>query len=317
MAYDNIISRTDAAALIPETVSSDLLTNLANNSVALNVFRKIRMGSAQTRMPVISALPTAYFVNGDTGLKQTTEVNWDNKYLNVEELATIVPIPEAVMDDTNFDVWGTVRPLIEQAIGRALDAAVFFGTNKPASWPTAIVTAAVAAGNVVARGTNAAATGGIAGDISDLFATLEADGFNPDAVVSNTTTRGRLRQARASTGEQLAEVTGMVNMDQVFGVPVTYPMAGQWPTGLSAAEMVAMQRDNFILGLRQDFTYKVLDQAVIQDGAGAIQFNLAQQDMVALRVVFRVAFQVANVLNYQQAVAANRYPAAVLRSPAA
>ena len=138
--FNNIISRTETAALIPETVSNDLLASLANNSVALNVFRKINMSSGQTRMPVISALPTAYFVNGDTGLKQTTEVNWDNKYLNVEELAAIVPIPEAVLDDTNFDVWGTVRPLIEQAIGRALDAAIFFGANKPASWPTAIVT---------------------------------------------------------------------------------------------------------------------------------------------------------------------------------
>src|SRR5688500_13424786 len=120
--------------MIPEQVSRVMLENLQNESAALTLFRRVPMATNQTRMPVLSALPTAYFVSGDTGLKQTTETNWANKYLNVEELAAIVPIPESVLDDAGFDVWGSIRPLLEQAIGRALDAAVFFGTNKPASW---------------------------------------------------------------------------------------------------------------------------------------------------------------------------------------
>jgi hypothetical protein len=53
-----------------------------------------------------------------------------------------------------------------------------------------------------------------------------------------------------------------------------------------------------ILGIRQDFTYKLITEGVIQDNTGAIQYNLPQMDMVALRVVFRCAFQTANVLNY-------------------
>jgi HK97 family phage major capsid protein len=313
MPYDSLISRTDAAAMVPEQVAQTMLGNLENTSAALELGTRVPVSRNQVRFPVLSALPTAYFVNGDTGLKQTSEAAWDNKYLNIEEIATIVPIPEAVLDDAGFDVWEAVRPLMENAIGRTLDAAVFFGTNAPAAWPDDIVTAAVAAGNVVARGTNAAAAGGISGDLSDLLATLEADGYMATGAVANTTVRGRLRQNRATTGERLGEVTP----NSIDGIPVAYPMRGQWPSGLSAAELVAGDFDNLVVGVRQDFTYKLLTEAVITDNTGAVIYNLPQQDMVALRLVFRVGWQVANPINYDQGTEASRYPFAVLRSPAA
>lgn len=311
MSFSNVISRTKDQALVPEVVSNDILKGLQNESVALQLFRQIPMSTNQTRMPVLSALPTAYFVNGDTGIKQTTEMAWANKYLNVEELAAIVPIPENVLDDTKYDVWGAIKPMLEEAIARALDAAILFGVNKPASWPTEIVTAAVSAGNTKTRGTDAAALGGLAGDISDLFATVEADGYDVSGIVANRSYRGLLRSVRSTQGVQLQEVS----TTSAYGVTITYPMRGLWPTGSGAAEMIAGDFTQGILGMRSDITYKLLDQAVIQDNTGAIMFNLAQQDMVAMRVTLRVAFQVANTLNYDQPVDANRYPFGVLKSP--
>lgn len=315
MAYNNIISRSDAQSLIPEVVSNEIIGNLTSQSAAMQMFRRLPVSTNQTRLPVLSALPTAYFLNGDTDLKQTTEVNWANKFLNVEEIAAIVPIPENVLNDASFDVWGAIRPLLEQAIGRTLDAAIFFGTNKPSSWPTSIAAGAAAASNTVNRGTNAAAAGGIAGDLSDLFALIEADGYYVDGVAANVAYRGRLRQARSTQGEKLEEVTSMVSMDNVFGIDVAYPMRGLWPSGTGTAEAFAGEFDQGILGVRQDITYKLLDQAVIQASDGTIQFNLAQQDMVALRVVFRCAWQVANVINYDNANSTTRYPFAALLAP--
>lgn len=311
MPYNNIISRTDAAALMPEQVAQSVLTAAQEQSAALELFRQIPMSSAQTRLPVIAALPTAYFVNGDTGLKQTTEVNWANKYLNVEEIAAIVPIPEAVLDDASFDVWATVRPMLAGAIARALDAAIFFGTNKPASWPDDIVTAATAAGNTYVRGTNNAAAGGVGADLSNLFALVEADGYDVNGLISERVYRGLLRNYRDNTG-----ALQTFNPDSPFGVNVLYPMRGLWPTAVSTAEAIAGDFTEGIIGVRQDITYKLLDQAVITDGAGVIQYNLAQQDMVAMRVVARYAFQVANTINRDQPVEGDRYPFGVMLAPA-
>lgn len=108
--YTSVIDRSDVGALIPEDVSRTIIQGLPASSVALTSFRRATMSRAQQRLPVLSVLPVAYWVDGDTGLKQTTEQNWANKYLDARELAVIVPIPQAVLDDADFDIWGEVRP---------------------------------------------------------------------------------------------------------------------------------------------------------------------------------------------------------------
>ncbi len=311
MPFNSLVSRTDTAALVPEQVSQAMLTNLQAQSAVLQLGTRIPIARSQVRFPVLSALPTAYFVAGDTGLKQTTEAAWDNKFLYVEEIATIVPIPEAVLDDAGFDIFGSIQPLMENAIARVLDAAVIFGTNAPATWVAEgnLVGDAVAAGNVVARGTNAAAAGGLHGDLSDLVGTLEADGFVPNGAVGNITLRARLRQVRGTDGQTL---------DLPADIPAPmFALPGLWPTGLSAAELIVGDWTQLVVGVRQDMTYKLTSDAPITDATGAIVFNTFQQDMVALRLVFRAGYAVSNPINYERTVEAARYPFAVLRSPAA
>ena len=311
MPYNSLVTRTDVASMVPESVSSAMLNNLSAQSVVLANGQRIPMASNQTRFPILSALPTAYFVNGDTGLKQTTEAAWDNRYLYVEEIATIVPISENVLDDAQFDIWGYLRPLMEAAIVRTLDAAVIFGTNAPATWVTEgnLVGDAVSAGNVVARGTNAAAAGGLHGDLSDLLSKLEADGYQPNGGVGNVTLKARLRQVRDSTGQTIPLPADLPNF--------TYALEGLWPTGLNAAELLVGDWSKLVVGVRQDMTYKLITEGVITDAGGLVVYNLPQQDMVALRLVFRAGYAVANPINYTQPTEASRYPFAVLRSPAA
>ena len=315
MPYNNIISRTDAQALMPEEVASDIIKRLPQTSAAIALFRHIAMSRAQMRLPVMAALPVAYFVNGDTGLKQTSEAAWGNKFLNVEEIAAILPIPEAVLDDASFDIWAETRPFLAEAVGRTLDAAVFFGTNKPATWPTDIVSAATAAGNVVTEGTNTAEEGGVTGDVSDLFSKVEGQGYDVNGIIAQRRFKGLLRQARATTGEQLADQSGSSGIDQptnqLYGVDVTYPLRGLWPTGTGAAEMVAGDFTQGILGIRQDLSWKILDQAVLTDNTGVVTYNLPQQDMVALRVVARFAWQVAQTPEPENISGA--YPFAVMK----
>jgi hypothetical protein len=310
--YNTLIQRSDVAARIPEVISNQMMTNLSAQSAALAAGVRIPLPSATTRFPVLSALPQAYWVTGDTGLKQTSTAAWDKKYIDVEELAVIVPVPENVLDDSGFDIWGAISPLMEGAIARAIDQAIFLGVNKPAAWPADIATGAAAAGNNVTAGTALAADGGLAADISDLVATLENDGYLPTAGIAKTSMRGVAR--RLATIPVLNRPGQLISADDWFGTPMTYPMRGLWGAVAGHPEAIIGDFANLVVGVRKDFTYKLLTEGVITDASTPPQilFNLPQQDMLAMRLTFRCGFQVSNPINYDQPDPAVRYPFARL-----
>lgn len=300
-----VITRSDAASLMPEDVVHEIIKNIPQQSAALKLFRQVRMARGQTRLPVLSALPIAYFPGGDDGLKSASKMQWANKYLNAEEIAVIVPIPDAVLDDADYDLWAEIQPSIVEAIGRKLDAAVFFGISKPASWPTDITTAATALGNTVEIGTASQAAGGIATDFSNLYGKVEAEGFAVNGIVADATLKSLLRNARDTTGNHLDDVTTQA----IHGVDVTYAMDGLWTP--STEKAIAGDFNQGIIGMRKDITMKIIDQGVLTDSDGSVIYNFAQQDATGLRIDFRVAFQVANAINQRQQIEANRYPFAV------
>jgi hypothetical protein len=316
MPYNTLVQRADVDALIPQNVSNLMLTSLEDTSAALALGQRIPMPAGATRFPVLSALPQAYWVTGDTGLKQTSTAAWDDKWITVEELAVIIPVPEAVLEDSGFDLWGAVRPLMEAAIARKFDAAVFLGVEKPASFPAALDAHARAAGNEVVRGSAAADEGGFAADVSDLLGLVEDDGYDPTGGIARTGLRGMIRRLGLVPAQLRGG--GDLTADDWFGISMRYPMRGLWPTAVSTTEAVIGDFSNLVVGVRRDFSYKLLDQGVITDNASppAIVFNLPQQDMIALRLTFRAGYQIANAINWDQPTEAARSPFGVMTRPA-
>ena len=309
--YDNIISRSDADALIPEDASREIIQKVPEASSALKLFRRLpNMSRKQRRVPVLDIMPVAYFVTGDTGLKKNTEQTWEKKYLYAEEIAVIVPIPEVVLDDADYDIWAEVKPQIVAAIGKVIDGAIFFGTNKPTAWPTDIVTAATAAGNTVALGTGVDMYDDILGE-NGMYATIEADGFAITLNIADTSMKAKLRGLRDANGQPIfLRSMGEKSRYELDGEEILFPTNGAFDA--TKALMISGEADQAVYSIRQDVTYKVLTEAVIQDAAGDIVYNLAQQDMIALRIVMRLAWQVPNPPTALQPTEVNRYPFGVL-----
>lgn len=308
----DIISRSNAEALIPEEVSKEIVDGVREYSTIMKLATKApNMSTKQRRVPVLSSLPTAYFVDGDTGQKRTTNAAWDNKYFVAEELAVIVPIPEAVLDDASYDIWGQIKPLIMEAFGVAFDEAVLYGTNAPSSWPTNLLAGATAANKIVTLGTGADLYEDLLGE-NGIYSAVEGSGYGVTGNIAHMSMKGKYRGLRDQNGQPIFK-TSMQSSTQyeLDGAALEFPRNGVMDP--AKALQFAGDFKQIMYTMRQDITYKILDQAIIQNTDGSIAYNLAQQDMVALRAVMRLAWQIPNPINLIEKDGSKRYPIAVLK----
>lgn len=286
---DNIIARTGAEALIRDQLVNTIQQDVPKSSIVMQLATRLaNMTSNQTNIPVLSMLPLAYWVNGDTGMKQTSKQEWKNVTMTAAELAVIVPIPEAVLADSSFDIMGEVQPRVREAMAAKVDSAILFGNDKPTEWTTDILTQA-AANKVVAPIDYAK----LLGD-GGMFAKVEEGGFGVDAVVGALSTKAQLRGLLDKNGRPLfrSDMQGATNY-ALDGAPLYFPENGSFDA--TKALMIAGNFKKIVYSIRQDVTVKILDQGVIQDpSTKEIVYNLAQQDMVALRVVMRMGWALPN-----------------------
>ncbi len=308
MPNNNIITRTDAEALIPVEESKEIITAVRQSTAALSLMRKLpNMTAKQRTLPVLSALPVAGFVNGDNGLKAVSAAAWDKKIITAEEIAVIIPIPEAVLDDAQYDIWAELKPSIVEAFGKVIDSAIFFSVNKPTSWENGIVTSAIAKGNVITRSN----VSDIVQDINMLMGKVEEDGFDVTGFAGDISNKSSLRGLRDQNGGLLFQPSLTADTPStLYAQPINYVKNGSWDK--TQALLVGGDFSQAVYAIRQDMTYKILDQAVISDGDGRIIYNLAQQDMVALRCVMRLGWQLPNPVTALNPDGTTRYPFAVL-----
>ena len=290
----NITNRQDAEAIIREQVVQTIFQAAPKQSVFMSMAKKLpNMTSKQTRIRVLDFLPTAYWVDGDTGMKQTTRQAWDNVYLTAGELAVIVPIPEAVLDDAEFDIMGEITPRVNEAIGQKVDSAVIFGNNRPREWQNDIITMARQAGNNVAPTSGKDYYDLILGE-DGIFAKVEKDGYGVTGALSSMTMKAKLRGLRDTTGQPIFKSNIQEKAAYTLdGAPMYFPENGAFDNTI--AQLIVGDFKQAVFAIRQDVTVKILDQGVIQDPVTKeIVYNLAQQDMIALRVVFRMGWALPN-----------------------
>ena len=311
-----ILDRNALSGLIPEPVTQDIMQGAVAESAILRMARRLPNMSSKTQtINVLDALPTAYWVNGeatDSGatdaMKQTTNMAWDKKKLYAEEIAVIVPIPEAVLDDSSYDIWGEVRPRLTEAFGKVIDEAILFGKNKPTTWRQGVVPSAVEAGNGVA------ATSDVFADImgtGGVIAKVEEDGFIPNGAMAAIQMRARLRGLVDANGQPIFK-TDMQGSTRyaLDGMDMYFPQNGAFdPT---QALLIVGDWSQLVYAIRQDMTFKIFTEGVIQDpSSGDIKYNLMQNDMVALRAVMRLGWEIANPLTAYNVNLANPFPFAV------
>lgn len=311
----NIIDRSGAESLIPVQESNEIIQGVITQSAVLQRGRRLpNMTSRQYKMPVLDMLPIAYFVNGDTGQKKTTKMAWEKKFITAEEIAVIVPIPEAVLDDSEYDIWAEVRPRVIEAFGKKIDGAILFGDDKPTSWRADVVATATTAKSVVTLGTEDDLYGKIMGEDGSI-AKIEGSGYSVNAHMADISMRAKLRGLKNANVDPLFK-SDMQSGTNYFldGSPMNFPNNGSFDK--SKALMISGDFSQLAYSIRQDITFKLFTEGVVQNSDGSIAYNLMQNDMVALRAVMRLGWEIPNPINSVEKDKTKRCPFSILKAGA-
>ena len=300
-----VIAKTDVEALIDTQVSEEIFQGVTKESKALSMFRRLpNMTSDKTKLRVLDSLPVAYFVDETTnnGRKNTSKQAWANKYINAAELAVIIPIKENLLNDASVDLWSEIRPRVVEAFAKKIDNAMFFGVDKPTDWRAGLVPSVISAGAEVDETEN-----GLYSDINDVMTKVEESGYDVNAILGGVGLKGKFRMMTDRNGQPL-------NTTEIGSIRREFMDNGVWDKTKST--LIAGDFSQAVYAIRQDVTYKVLTEAVIQDPSdGSILYNLAQDDMVALRVTMRLGWEIPNPVNALNGTA-SRFPFASLKPEA-
>ena len=294
IARENIIEST------PNLVN-EIFQGVAQGSKILSLMTQLpQMTKSKESLPVLSLLPEAYWVSGDNGLKGTTKMAWDKKYIYAEEIAVVVPIPENVLADSDYDIIGQVKPRIIEAFYKKIDQAIIAGKDKPARFRDGLIQSITTAGNTVP------ATGTLYEQISNAMGKVEEDGYDVNGIMGGVALKKAFRDGFVDKNGQPLQAS------EVTEIARSFVNNGAWDKTL--AKLIVGDFSQAVYAVRSDIEFKLFDSGVVTDSSGNIIYNLMQQDMVALRCTMRMGWELPNPINAENADNATRFPFALVEA---
>jgi HK97 family phage major capsid protein len=208
---------------------------------------------------------------------------WKDQTLVAEEIAVIIPVHENVLDDASVALLDEISALGGQAIGKKLDQAVLFAIEKPASWTSPALIESATPDGIFTVVDGAANVDDLWGAIAQAAGYVADNGADPTALVLQNALRWQLANLRDADGRPV------FSESQLAGFTTLFNKNGAWDPTMALAFVVDPSLGR--IGVRQDITVKFLDQATV----GGI--NLAERDMVALRLKARFAYVLADAIS--------------------
>ena len=294
-----MITKTNASALIPEQVMNEIFKEAEKESKVLKMFRRLpNMTSDKTQLRVVDSLPIAYYVNEEknNGRKEVTNMAWKNVTLTAEEIAVIVPIKDNVLNDANVDIWEQVKPELVKAIGKKIDESVLFGIGAPTSFGDGVIP------SIVAKSKSVKETGDLYADINEVMTNVEESGHEVTGILGGVNLKSKFRMLLDKNGQPIQNT-------EIGALERAFVDNGAW--NKETATLIAGDFSQAVYAIRQDVTFDVFREGIIQNSDGSIAYNLLQNDMSALRVVFRFGYAIPNPVTSVDGTE-NRYPFAAL-----
>jgi len=285
--------------LVPEELMAGILRIAQTGyGVARREFRYLPFSGPgnERKIPTLASSVTVYWVD-EAASKSSSNPTFGLVTQTLKKLAAIIPFSEEIMEDAAINITQLIAELFAEAITKEEDAQFLYGTGSP--WTGILNNGSV---NSVALGTGLGVSSVSFEKLVDMQDETPAGALAGAKYYMHRTIVSYLRKLRTDAvsasdgaGAFLLPPTKS-SIEDILGYPIELSEAFPSKT-LTGASKPFVVFGNLklacILGDKQQIRAKLLDQATITDGDGTTTINLAEQDMLALRLEERVGYILA------------------------
>ena len=285
--------------LVPEELQAEVLRIAeAEYGIARREFTYLPFSGPgnERKIPTLASSVSVSWVN-EAGSKPGTNPTFGLVTQTLKKLAAIIPFTEEILEDSVINLTQLVATLFAEAVSKEEDVQFLYGIGAP--WT-----------GILNNGSVETVSLGIAEGVSDV--TFEKLIDMQDECASgalagakyymNRTIYSYLRKLRADA-VSASDGKGMFllppnkkSIEDILDYPIELSDALPDKT-LAGADKPFVIFGNLklaaIFGDKQQIRAKLLDQATITDGDGQTTINLAEEDMIALRLEERVGYVLA------------------------
>jgi HK97 family phage major capsid protein len=289
---DSTVDDSKAGLLIPSELLTEVLRiaekqyGLARRDMMYLPFS----GPGNSR--TIPALGTSVTVKwtGEGAKKQSTAPEFSIVTQTLKKLAAIVPMTEEIIEDSAVDIVALLGQLFAEATSKEEDIQFFAGTGSP--WTGILNNGLV---NKVSQ-----ASGDVyqltADDLLDMIDATPTGALTGAKFYFHRSILSIIRKIKSNDGQYIYQAPSAGLPGTIWNYP--YETSDAFPEASSVATgdqyvLFGNLKMGAIFGDKQQLRVKMLDQATVTDDDGSTVINLAEQDMVALRIVERVGYVIA------------------------
>jgi HK97 family phage major capsid protein len=288
---------SDFDNMIPPEYATRIIQEATQQSAALRLGTRIPMGTSVMNMPVPKTFPKAAWVSRG-GRKPFTDLAMDWESMTAEEVAAIIAIPDVMVEDSSINLWNYARPLLAQAIAQAVDDAILFGVDAPATFP---------AGGVAAAATHVTDGVDVLDTINRAMSAVESGGLPVTGHAADISVRGALRGVRDESG---AFLMGWAEQDRytiptLYGLPIAYNQFGQ-----PSPDFFTGDWNYLFIGVRSDIRYDINPAGVIADDDGKVIVSGWQDNTTPMKVWARFACAIVKPVTPRNPAGANPFASA-------
>lgn len=281
-----------AGLLIPTELQNEVLRIAEKQfGLARRDFRYLPFsGPGNTRTIPALGTSVSVFWTLEGAKKKSTQPKFAIVTQTLKKLAAIVPMTEEILEDSLINLTQLIAELFAEAIAKEEDLQFFAGVGSP--WTGILNNANV---NKVLQ-----ASGDVnqitADDLLDMQDATPSGAINGAKYYMHRTVFSKVRKLKDDTGNYIYQAPSGGQPGTIWDMP--YELTDAMPAAADVAEddpyvIFGNLKLAAIFGDKQQMRVKLLDQATITDTDDSTDLNLAEQDMVALRIVERVGYVLA------------------------